>query len=284
LNFLEKEPTEFTFTSIDCKGPDGPTLKQCLEKYEKDFIGNEIFMVTQGIQIFRIPETAVYKICAKGAGSLNNKATGAIIKGTIRLKMGEQIHIAIGQQGLHTLAGNGGTFIARKQNDIFIPVIVAGGAAGTSDEIRPEDVLMANGRTDEFGGNSTFIKNFNKNIGSSGECPDDIRYTGCAGFNVSPSLEHLNKANVGDVPKCFKEGLRGGIHEKIYNQWNGGFGGGGMPGIGGGGGYTGGNGGAKSAGGGGGGSFNLDPYGENSIGNLGPGKCTIQFIPKYPQI
>ena len=57
-----------------------------------------------------------------------------------------------------------------------------------------------------------------------------------------------------------------------------------MLGIGGGGGYTGGNGGAKSAGGGGGGSFNLDPYGENSIGNLGPGKCTIQFIPKYPQI
>jgi hypothetical protein len=85
----------------------------------------------------------------------------------------------------------------------------------------------------------------------------------------------LNKKCVGDVPKCFKDGLRGGIYNKKYTQDNGGFGRGGMGWFGGAGGYTGGN------GGGGGGSFNLDPNGENSTGNLGFGKCTIQFISKY---
>ena len=38
----------------------------------------------------------MYEICAKGAGSLNDKATGAIIKGTIELKKDEKLHIAIG--------------------------------------------------------------------------------------------------------------------------------------------------------------------------------------------
>ena len=196
---------------------------------------------------------------------------------------GEKIYIAIGQQGLHIRAGNGGTFIARRINNVFKPVIVAGGAAGTDDEIEQEDILMANGRTDQFGGNSTIYKNINKNIGSSGECTLEDGYTGGAGFNVNPSLDHLNKRCVGDVPKCFKDGLRGGILKEGYLQDNGGFGGGGMRGIGGGGGYTGGNGGGTSAGSGGGGSFNLDPNGENSIGNVGTGICTIRLISKSSQ-
>ena len=41
----------------------------------------------------------MYEICAKGAGSLSNEATGAIIKGTIELKSGEELHIAIGWDG-----------------------------------------------------------------------------------------------------------------------------------------------------------------------------------------
>jgi hypothetical protein len=275
LDFLEEQLRTFIFTSIECIGPDGPTLEQCLEAYEEDFEGDQLIcMETQGIQIFTIPETAVFEIEARGAGSLNDKAVGAIIKGKIELKKGEKIHIAIGQQGLHNQAGNGGTFIARKVNNVFEPVIVAGGAAGTSDGIEPENILMANGRTDQFGGNSSLFKNINKNIRSSGESYNG--YAGGAGFHVSPSVEYLNKKVVGDVPKCFKDGLRGGILKKGYAQYNGGFGGGGMNGIGGGGGYAGGNG-----GGGGGGSFNSDPDGENSIGNLGSGKCTFRVIPVY---
>ena len=98
LDFLETAFTKYTFTTIDCKGPDGPTLKQCLEKYKKDSPGNQqISMETQGIQIFKIPKTAVYEIEARGAGSLNNRAVGAIIKGKIELKKGKKIHIAIGR-------------------------------------------------------------------------------------------------------------------------------------------------------------------------------------------
>ena len=77
------------------------------------------------------------------------------------------------------------------------------------------------------------------------------------------------------MPKCFKDGLRGGEES---NGHNGGFGGGGIHGLGGGGGYTGGNGGVKGAGGGGGGSFNSDPEGTNEIGHFGNGECTIRLI------
>jgi hypothetical protein len=52
-------------------------------------------MESRGIQIFTIPESAVYEICAKGAGSKDDKATGAIIKGKIQLKKGHELHIAI---------------------------------------------------------------------------------------------------------------------------------------------------------------------------------------------
>jgi hypothetical protein len=98
LNFLEQEPPEFTFTSIGCEGPDGPTLEQCIESYKKNFGGNRnIFMESQGIQIFRIPETAVYEINVRGAGSFDDKAVGAIIQGKIELTKGENLHIAIGR-------------------------------------------------------------------------------------------------------------------------------------------------------------------------------------------
>jgi hypothetical protein len=181
LDFLEQKPRKFIFTSIGCNGPDGPKLEKCLEAYEEDFEGHQqMCMETQGIQIFTIPETAVYEIEARGAGSLNDNAVGAIIKGKIELKKGEQIHVAIGQQGLHIYAGNGETFIARKVNNVFQPVIVAGGAAGTTNGIEPEDILMANGKTDKFGGNSSGYKNINKNIGSCGECIWENCYSGGA--------------------------------------------------------------------------------------------------------
>jgi hypothetical protein len=89
----------------------------------------------------------------------------------------------IGQQGLQKYAGNGGTFIARKDNDLFEPVIVAGGAAGTSN-----NVLMANGRTDQFGGTSHVDNKINKNIGSSAESDWKDAYARRAGFHVSPTL------------------------------------------------------------------------------------------------
>jgi hypothetical protein len=67
----------------------------------------------KGIQILTVPKTAVYELCAKGAGSFNDKASGAVITGKIELDKGEKLYIGIGQQGNHTLSGSGGTFVAK---------------------------------------------------------------------------------------------------------------------------------------------------------------------------
>ena len=90
MDFLELRPFTgigFTFTTIGCKGTDGPTKKQCLEEYNFDLTNHEnIFdMETRGIQIFTVPKTAVYDFCTKGAGAFNEKASGAIIQGKIEL-------------------------------------------------------------------------------------------------------------------------------------------------------------------------------------------------------
>ena len=102
LDFLELQPFighGFTFTAIDCNGADGPTKDKCLEYYAEELAGfeNLFDMKTRGIQIFTIPKTAVYDFCVKGAGSLNDKASGAIITGKIELNKGEKLHIGIGR-------------------------------------------------------------------------------------------------------------------------------------------------------------------------------------------
>ena len=158
--------------------------------------------------------------------------------------------------------------------DEFQPLMVAGGAAAASNGISEENILMANARIDELGGNSSMIMDINNKKGNSGKSIWDIGFTG-AGFHSSPSLSEMDKDYVKNVPRCFKEGLTGG---ETKCARNGGFGGGGMQGLGGGGGYTGGNGGAGNAGAGGGGSFNSDPDGTNAIVNLGPGECTMRLV------
>ena len=101
-NFLELRAFTgqgFTFTAAGCKGADGPTKEQCLAEYNFDLADHEnIFdMKQRGIQIFTVPMTAVYDFCVEGAGSVDNKASGAIIKGKIKLNLGDKIHIGIGR-------------------------------------------------------------------------------------------------------------------------------------------------------------------------------------------
>jgi hypothetical protein len=83
---------------------------------------------------------------------------------------------------------------------------------------------MKNARTDEFGGNSQSYPDqpINKEKGSSGVCIYEDESTAGAGFYYSPSLHERKKKNVVDVPKCFKDGLRGGVSR---HGPNGGFGG-----------------------------------------------------------
>ena len=99
------------------------------------------------------------------------------------------------------MAGNGGTFIARRINNVFEPLMVAGGAAGTYDEIKPVEILMANGRTDKFGGSSNILNIINKKIGRSSELADKHHFTGGAGFCACPPLNNVSKKTVGDTPK-----------------------------------------------------------------------------------
>ena len=81
---------------------------------------------------------------------------------------------------------------------------MAVGAAGTSDKGEPEN---ANASIDKFGGTSSLYKNSyleKRRIGRSGECHRKDVHAGGAGFYASPSVEHLNKMYVQDLPKCFK--------------------------------------------------------------------------------
>ena len=49
------------------------------------------------------------------------------------LKESEILYIVVGQKGNGVYAGSGGTFVAKKVNQTFIPVIIAGGAGGAND-------------------------------------------------------------------------------------------------------------------------------------------------------
>ena len=145
-----------------------------------------------------VPKTAVYDFCIKGPGSFDGKASGAIIKGKIELNLDDQLHIGIGQIGDHYASGSGGTFIAKKVGNEFIPLLVAGGAAGTDVNISQDDMMMANAKIDEFGGNSSMNNAINEEKGSSGTCRYSTAHTAGAGFYSSPSLDNLVKVTVID--------------------------------------------------------------------------------------
>ena len=193
--------SEFIFTSCVREGAEGPTLAECIENYNTEWVKNTNYfkMTKQGIQQVIIPVSAIYELTAFGAGWRNY---GAMVQGNIKMESGTEIYVGIGQIGKYNTDGCGGTFVTIRENEKFIPIIIAGGAGGGNWEKE-----YGNGSMDQFGNRSYSREERNKNIGKGGKSGYSGYYNGGNGF------EGRIKGNwelTEETPKSFEDGLNGG--------------------------------------------------------------------------
>ncbi|XP_031694421.1 leukocyte tyrosine kinase receptor-like [Anarrhichthys ocellatus] len=87
-------------------GPEGPTPSQCLNSYRNSNVN--VTLGTRGpfkgIQMWRVPETATYRITAYGAAGgrsvlAMSRSHGVYITGDFLLRKGELLYVLVGQQG-----------------------------------------------------------------------------------------------------------------------------------------------------------------------------------------
>ena len=181
-------------------------------------------VLRDGYQTLTIPVTAEYEIELVAPGNDYEKHPGVKINGTFKLKKGQKVTVALGQQGNSLLCGSGGSFV------------VLDGDGG------PELLLVAAGATrfaraalfydEEFGrGNIDQTAVGNGSIGKSGiqdffEGDEKDVYVAGAGYSEAPQVSNLAEGCV--PPKSYTTGLTGGYgvgwNGKVYE---GGFGGGG---------------------------------------------------------
>ncbi|KAM6973436.1 ALK tyrosine kinase receptor [Aplochiton taeniatus] len=289
---------KWSFHTCGAAGPEGPTPTQCSSSYRNSNVN--VTVATRGpfkgIQIWRIPETGIYRITACGAAGGRSvlemtKSNGVYITGDFLLQKDELLYILVGQPGedacpnsnlqLHKICmeqshplenktqvkgggggGGGATFVFKVEKGVYIPLIIAagGGGRGYSSQSGTETERMD---TDPN------IPGRNGNSGSAG---------GGGGWNDS------NPIAQGGRPLVL--GAQGGQPCQKFWHIQGGFGGGG--------------GGCTSGGGGGGyrggstsehndpkqdgedGSSFISPEGEIFIGPLkgmeGPGEVIISPV------
>ncbi len=284
------ELNNFTFTNGTTTGPTGPTISNLLDSYDTAadtwLTIPEIFTVSDGIQIFKVIDTANYRIEAYGAegGATTTVARlsgkGAIMKGDFSLTEGDLIYILVGQQGQsmgYTSGGGGGTFVATGTSiSTATALIVAGGGGGGGDS--GGNGISASTSTSGTAGYNSGAgaggTNGNGGSGSNGGYGESG-----AGF-LSNSTS--TRSTWGFTPTIGVTAFRnGGVGSGLWPAFSGsscvagggGFGGGGAGGCnggGGGGGYSGGG-----AAGGGGGSINTGTNQSNSVGHVGHGKVIM---------
>jgi hypothetical protein len=124
------------FTTLGSSGRTGPTSTN---GYNNTNLAGEVTL-KNGIQIWRVPKTRVYKITAAGAtGGTGDRLApkpgkGAIVSGEFKLRAGTLLHIVVGQRGGNGSStsnsaggGGGGTFIVEEG---ITPLLIAGGGHG----------------------------------------------------------------------------------------------------------------------------------------------------------
>ena len=276
--------TQHTFTTCGETGRFGPTISQCQQAYtnsEIDTENSEQYSVSNGIQIWTVPQTATYEIKAYGAqggsttygGNIGGK--GAYVKGDFELIKGQKISMLIGQRGQtnqRTGGGGGGTFVVKNESSPTISniLLVAGGGGGGGDsgghgyvglisESGGKGHPKYDGGTDGYG--STFGGNGGWGQSGAGFRGDGNGYTSVSYGNGATAKSYLNGGTGAEKPSGNTASF-------------GGFGGGasgGNNGGGGAGGYSGGG-----AGGGGGGSKNNGANPDGVAGNnAGEGRVVI---------
>ena len=276
--------SSFTFTPGGNTGYLGPSRASLLAAYNTKLYpwltDTNLFDVSNGIQIWRVPEAGIYYIEAAGAKGGDAGVTyvggrGARIGGYFTFIQGTHLKIVAGQEGHNSVyaGGGGASFVASL--GLSLPRLIAGGGGGgnstTSTQTGGPGQTATSGTTRNgaggTNGNGGFANSLNQAGGGAGW------YTAGQGTPIGSNNNSLNSSDP-----------RGGYYNTTYQ--GGGFGGGGtgFGGGGGGGGWSGGgaglyNGGNTVAGGGGGGSYN---EGTNQLNepdaNNGPGYVTITKV------
>lgn len=134
------------FTSCGAEGRQGPTQSNCQQAYAGTQAGYMLVQVVNGIQIFKIPATGLYRLTVYGArgghGRLDNPnfrgGDGAMATAMFNFKKDDLLYVVVGQPG-NTRSGGyvtretgggggGGTFVWLNDGDV--PLLVAGGGGG----------------------------------------------------------------------------------------------------------------------------------------------------------
>ena len=177
-------------------------------------------VLRDGYQTLTIPVTAEFKIELIAPGNSWYKHPGVKINGKFKLKKGQKITVALGQQGNRDDCGSGGSFVVLDGDGGSEPLLVAAGAG------------CAHYNDEEFGrGNLNQTAVGNERIGKSGIqefLPGDEKdvYVAGAGYSEAPQVSKLAKGCV--PPKSYRNGLTGGYGVSLSGGvYEGGFGGGG---------------------------------------------------------
>jgi hypothetical protein len=297
--------TTFTFSNAGATGNVGPTYAQVKSAYSAtSWTQNPSYLnvVTQGYQLWTVPQTGSYTIQVAGAAGGNyasySKGAGNVISSTVTLTVGDQINICVGQKGTNRTAigggGGGGSFVIWSNGT---PIVIAGGGGGTSTGYPTngpgiDGVSTTSGTTDGGGqgtggtGGSGGTTASDASISFYGHGGSGAGFSGNGGYISGGTPSFHGKGGL-----SFANGLVGGAaggYGSTYQGGDGGFGGGGGSGgstdsrscSGGGGGYSGGAGGnvtSATDGGGGGGSYSL--YSFSVVG-----KCTSNGYVKITKL
>lgn len=181
--------TTITFTNSTATGRNGPTLANCKTAYAAQSWtqdSNFFNVVTQGIQLWTVPQTGLYEFeIAGAAGGSNTQASpnllggyGAYIKTRINLTISQKIAIVVGQMGTNRgtgptgnycgAAGGGGTFVY--DNDTITYLIVAGGGGGGASSATNllTSQTTAHGKYNTTSGTTVSIQNGSTAAGGTG--------------------------------------------------------------------------------------------------------------------
>jgi hypothetical protein len=268
----------FTFTNAGATGPKGPTLAQLQAAYAAAGAAwarnpQALTMTTQGLQQWRVPRTALYRLTVVGAhGAMSPKDStgtrggrGARLEGTVALQAGAVLRIVVGQAGstdLNNGGGGGASFVHHETTATLL--MLAGGGGGTRFNAKSDGLDASVGRagvTDENGGSAVASKVLDNTVhvfnggvavlGRGGRrCKNrygDGGGDGGAGWLGDGEDDEINSTV---ATALSRDALGGGIGQGGAGGFGGGGSGHGSDGGGGGGGYTGGNGGWIAGGGG----------------------------------
>jgi hypothetical protein len=288
-----------TFTPAGATGRFGPTLAQCRSAYSSaSWTQNTGFfnMLTQGYQLWTVPQTGSYRIDARGANGGTSPGGagggGARMVGLFSLTKGQKLRIVVGQSGANNTSFNGGgggaSFVMKETGSTTSDILViagGGGAGGNVNNAVNRGATIADPSQPGWNGNSNTSLNNGRSGGNGGLMFDTNGSGGGGGGLLGDGQTSINSGidAAGKGGQSFVNGAVGGYAFQSFSM-EGGFGGGGSgdwyyyTGSGGGGGYSGGSGGYSSGSGGGGSSYNNGTGQSNTANqNFATGLVLIQL-------